>query len=139
MIILIVWASMSRRHSFTSSQMSTIHPPAILGPETAAPIPWAPCFRGVVGGFLGLCGGGWGQKCQYSFYWRRDFSHRWPGDSQRKSGQFARIDSHESVRKKRVFFIRFESFTRIASNLRFVVQKWSQTFLAMKHFEGEKM
>ena len=30
---------------------------------------------------------------------------RWPGDSQRQSGRFARIDSHESVRRKTPVFI----------------------------------
>ena len=40
---------------------------------------------------------------------------RWPGDSQRKSGRFTRIDSHESIRRKKPIFITCERFARIAS------------------------
>ena len=29
---------------------------------------------------------------------------RWPGDSQRESGRLARIDSHESIRRKKPMF-----------------------------------
>ena len=46
---------------------------------------------------------------------------RWPGDSQCESGRFARIDSHESIRRKTPIFIACERFARIASNLRFAV------------------
>ena len=44
---------------------------------------------------------------------------RWPGDSQREWGRFARIDSRESIRRKTPAFITFERFARIASNMRF--------------------
>ena len=67
--------------------MPIIFPPAILGPDMAAPILWAPGifglflldkphahkiprFRGGVGFFLE--GGVW--KCQFYFYGRGDFS-----------------------------------------------------------------
>ena len=66
---------------------------AILGPETAAPILWAPRisafflqgnlhvhkiprFRG--GGYLGFGGGGRGRKCRFCFYGRGDFSELLP-------------------------------------------------------------
>ena len=46
-----------------------------------------------------------------------------PGDSQRESGRFARIDSRESgaIRRKVPIFITPERFARIASNMRFAV------------------
>ena len=47
------------------------------------------------------------------------FSLRWPGVSQRESGRFARIDSRESIRRKKPIFITCERFARIASNLWF--------------------
>ena len=44
---------------------------------------------------------------------------KWPGDSQRDSGRFARIDSCESTRREPLLnFITCERFARIASNLR---------------------
>ena len=46
---------------------------------------------------------------------------RWPGDSQRESGRFTRIDSRESIRRKNPIFITCEQFARIASNLRFAI------------------
>ena len=64
---------------------------AILGPEMAAPMLWAPGkisfflqenlhahkiprFGG--GGYLGFWGGGWG-KCRFYFHGREDFSDVW--------------------------------------------------------------
>ena len=48
----------------------------------------------------------------------QDFADlRWPCNSQRESGRFARIDSQ----KKNLIFITFERFARIASNLRFAI------------------
>ena len=40
---------------------------------------------------------------------------RWPGDSQRESGQFASINSCKSIRRKTSIFVRCERFARIAS------------------------
>ena len=75
------------------SMVSKKFPPAILGPEMAAPILWAPgifwffllenphahkipLFRG--GGVMGFFGrGGW--KCQFYFYGRGDFSEQSSG------------------------------------------------------------
>ena len=45
---------------------------------------------------------------------------RWPGDSHRESGRFARMDSQE---KEKTIFITFERFARITSNLRFAIFK----------------
>ena len=71
-----------------NSLMSVIFPPAILRPEMAAPILWAPgifgsfCWKtpmpikflllGGGGGMIFLLKGGW--KCQFYFYGRGDFS-----------------------------------------------------------------
>ena len=74
--------------------MSIIFPPAILGPEMAAPILWAPgmfwfflletlmpikllVLGAGGGGFEG--GGGW--KCQFYFYGHGDFSHKFKGST----------------------------------------------------------
>ena len=76
-----------RSSNVRKSVMSIKVPPAILWPEMAAPIFWAPGifwffllenphahknppFRGVCWGFLE--GGGW--KCQFYFYERGDFA-----------------------------------------------------------------
>ena len=47
----------------------------------------------------------------------RTLNLRWPVDSQRESGRFARIDSQE----KPLIFITCERFAQIASNLRFAI------------------
>ena len=67
--------------------MSVIFPPAILGPEMAVPILWAPGIFWffllentmpikvlAVGGRFGFLGRGGGWKCQFYFYGRGDFS-----------------------------------------------------------------
>ena len=46
---------------------------------------------------------------------------RWPGDSQRESGRFARTDSRESICRKTPIFITCERFAQIASKLRFSI------------------
>ena len=38
---------------------------------------------------------------------------RWPGDLQRESPRFARLDSRESIRRKILIFTAFERFARI--------------------------
>ena len=43
------------------------------------------------------------------------------GDSRRESPRFARIDSHQSIRRTNPILIRRKRFARIASNLRFAV------------------
>ena len=68
--------------------MSIKFPPAILGPEMAAPILWAPGMFGFFllenphahkippfrGGVVVFLEGGGGWKCQFYFYGRGDFS-----------------------------------------------------------------
>ena len=86
---------------------------AILGPEMAAPILWThgkmPFFCRKTsmsikilvlggGGSIWVFGGG---ECRFYFYGREDFSDRWPGDSQCKSGRLARFNSRESIRRKK--------------------------------------
>ena len=55
----------------------------------------------------------------------RQLQLRLHGDSQHESGRFARITSRESLCRKtltkRLFFITFEQFARIASNLLFAI------------------
>ena len=47
---------------------------------------------------------------------------RWPGDSQREPGRFARSDSRELIRrKKNLIFIACKRFARTASNPRFAL------------------
>ena len=53
-------------------------------------------------------------------------SLRWPGDSQRKSGQFARIDS-----QRHPLFMVFERCPRSASNLRFAIPS-ARKFVAIR-------
>ena len=52
-----------------------------------------------------------------STLWGHSETLRYPGNSQRESGRFARIDSQ----KKKRIFITFKRIARIASNLRFAM------------------
>ena len=52
---------------------------------------------------------------------------RWPGDSQRESGRFARIDS-----QKNPIFMTFERFARIASNLQIAMFETPEARFAKK-------
>ena len=113
------------------AQVNLIHTPEALEEEEchqrariqvlqlqSSPFKGLPQIRALgEGSFLGNCRG-----------WAKRIVHliRWPSDSQRKSGQFARISSRESIRrkkekKKKTICITFERFARIASNLRFAI------------------
>ena len=56
-----------------------------------------------------------------SFFLGLGFPLPWPGDSQRESGRFARIDSRKLSRRKKKTYLACGRFARIASNLRFAI------------------